>query len=201
MHNKLMSATAMVAVLTVMAATAVGVSAKTGGKHPAPTVAVARAFVAKAESDLEAEALYNNHAGWVQATYINSDTNYLVAKANAEGTNMAVRYAKEAARFDHVALDETTRRKLYLIKQGLTLPASTKPGAAQELARDHEIKALAFVGLGEGRLSGGQSDGLGRRSEQVTYGLRAGEQLRQRMRGHCLPALRSRFGLHGSFSP
>jgi peptidyl-dipeptidase A len=108
-------------------------------KHAAPgaglpTAAQAEAFVAKAESDLGAESLYVNHAAWVQATYINSDSNWLVARANAENTDLAVRLAKEAARFDHVKVDDVTRRKLYLLKQELTLPASSRPGASQELS-------------------------------------------------------------------
>ena len=47
---------------------------------------------------------------------------------------LSVRYAKDAARFENMQVDPVTRRKLYLLKQGLTLPASTKPGAAEELA-------------------------------------------------------------------
>src|SRR6185295_11719712 len=46
----------------------------------------------------------------------------------------SVRYAKQAARFDRVKVDATTLRKLYLLKQALTLPSSSKPGASQELA-------------------------------------------------------------------
>ena len=102
--------------------------------HSEPPAAEAVAFVAKAESDLAKESLYLNHAAWVQATYINTDTNWLVAHANAENTDLAVRLAKEAARFDHVKLDDVTRRKLYLLKQELTLPASSRPGASQELS-------------------------------------------------------------------
>jgi peptidyl-dipeptidase A len=106
------------------------------GAKPAnpPTPAEAQAFVAQAEADLAKESVYQARAGWVQNTYINDDTNWLVAKANAEQNDMAVRYAKGAARFDHVKVDDVTRRKLYLLKQALTLPASSKPGAAQELA-------------------------------------------------------------------
>jgi len=70
----------------------------------------------------------------VQATYINSDTNWLVARANAENTDLAVGLAKDAARFDHVTVDDVTRRKLYLLKQELVLPASSRPGASQELS-------------------------------------------------------------------
>jgi peptidyl-dipeptidase A len=129
MHAKYVSATAVAAVLAI----SVAISAF-GKPAPAPTAAEAIAFVAKAEADLAKEREYQSHAAWVQATYITDDTNWLVAKADAEGTDMAVRYAKEAARFDHVKVDDITRRKLYLLKQGLVLPASSKPGASQELA-------------------------------------------------------------------
>ena len=101
---------------------------------PAPTVAEAVAFVTKAEADLAKEAEYANRAAWVQATDITEDTNWLLAKADAENTALSVRYAKEAARFDHVPVDPVTRRKLYLLKQALTLPAPSRPGAGQELA-------------------------------------------------------------------
>jgi peptidyl-dipeptidase A len=99
-----------------------------------PTPAEALEFVVKAEADLAQESDYQNHAGWVQATYITGDTNWLLAKANAEGIDRAVRYAKEAGRFDHLNVDDVTARKLYLLKQSLVLPASSRPGASQELA-------------------------------------------------------------------
>ena len=46
---------------------------------------------------------------------------------------MATRYAKKAARFDHVKVDAVTRRKLLLLKNGLVLPSPDRPGAAQEM--------------------------------------------------------------------
>lgn len=110
-------------------------SIATASEPPAaPTVAEAVAFVAKAEADLAKEAEYANRAAWVQATDITEDTNWLLAKADAESTALSVRYAKEAARFDRVQVDAVTRRKLYLLKQALTLPAPSRPGAGQELA-------------------------------------------------------------------
>jgi len=129
MQSKYLAATAVAAVLAL----SLGLSA---GGEPAgvPTAAGAAAFVAKAEADLAKEAEYQSRAAWVQATYITEDTGWLAAKANAEGTDMSVRYAKEAARYDNVKVDDVTRRKLYLLKQGLVLPASDKPGASQELA-------------------------------------------------------------------
>jgi len=120
------------AMMALAASAAVSVAAVRG--HAAPTPAEAVAFVANAEADLTKRYVYGAHAAWVQATYINTDTNWLVAKATAENTEASVLYAKEAARFDHVKVDDVTRRKLYLLKQALTLPASSKPGAAQELA-------------------------------------------------------------------
>jgi peptidyl-dipeptidase A len=104
------------------------------GASAEPTPAEARDFVAKAEAELAADNEYLNRALWVQETYINSDTNWLAAKANAAITDRAVGYAKQAVRFDHVKVDDVTARKLYLLKQSLVLPAPTRPGASQELA-------------------------------------------------------------------
>jgi peptidyl-dipeptidase A len=132
MKASYLSATALAAVLAVSVGFAVAKPAAKPAK--APTVAEAVAFVARAEDDLAKAAEYQSHAGWVQATYINVDSNWLAARANAEGTDLAVKYAKEAARFDKVKVDEVTRRKLYLLKQGLVLPASSRKGASQELA-------------------------------------------------------------------
>jgi peptidyl-dipeptidase A len=125
MRAELMSATA----IAMIVAAVLGTQA-----YGNPTATDASAFVAKAEAELAKENEYQNRAAWVQATYLNEDTNWLLAKANAEGTDMAVRLAKGAAEFDGVSVDEVTRRKLYLLKQGLVLPASSKPGASQELA-------------------------------------------------------------------
>ena len=99
-----------------------------------PTAADAADFLAGAEAALDRENEYLNRAAWVQATDITSDTNWLLAKANAQATDLTVRYAKEAARFDHLKLDEVSARKLYLLKQSLVLPASSRPGASQALA-------------------------------------------------------------------
>ncbi|MET0293737.1 MAG: M2 family metallopeptidase [Phenylobacterium sp.] len=105
-----------------------------GAAAPAPTAVEAKAFVAQAEADLEALSLYVNKAAWVRATYITDDSQWLEARANAEQTELATRLAKSAARFDGVALDPVTARKLLLLKLFLTLPAPDRPGAAAEMA-------------------------------------------------------------------
>ena len=68
------------------------------GEATAPSAVEAKAYVAQAATDLAKINEYASRAAWVQYTYINSDTNWLAAKAGAEATEMAVRYAKGAAR-------------------------------------------------------------------------------------------------------
>ena len=102
---------------------------------PAPTAAMADEFVARAEKELADLSIFTNKAGWVNATYITEDTDWLAAKAGAEYTEAQVRLANEAARFDNVAgLSFDTRRKLDILKQSIVAPASNVPGAADELA-------------------------------------------------------------------
>jgi peptidyl-dipeptidase A len=124
------------ALLATAAAVAATVFAPQASAAPAraPTAAEARAFVDRAEAELDKLSEYVARASWVQATYITEDTNWLSAKANAELTEASVRLAKEAARFKSVQLDPVTRRKLYLLGQALVIPAPSRPGAAQRLA-------------------------------------------------------------------
>ena len=149
MNRRFLSASAMVALLTAGAVGSLALNA-TAATRAAPTPAEAVSFVAKAEADLAKESVYVNRAAWVQANFITDDTDWLAAKANAESTDMSVKYAKEAARFDHVKVDPVTRRKLYLLKQALVLPASSKPGASDELATiqarlDSDYSTAKFV--------------------------------------------------------
>jgi peptidyl-dipeptidase A len=54
----------------------------------APTAAEADAFVAKAEAEFTAFNDYAARTAWVNNTYINEDTNWLNARAVAEGTRL-----------------------------------------------------------------------------------------------------------------
>jgi len=99
-----------------------------------PNAADAKAFVEKAEAQLAAFSEYANRVSWVRATYITEDTLWIDARAQAEQKTMATAFAKQAAKFDGVAADPVTRRKLMLLKLYLTLPAPDRPGAAAELA-------------------------------------------------------------------
>ncbi len=99
-----------------------------------PTAQDAKAFVARAEAAQDKMSEYRARVGWVQNTYLTDDTNWLAAKANAEGTDMQVSDAKEAAKFDRVQVDPVTRRKLELLKRAIVIPASARVGASQEVA-------------------------------------------------------------------
>ena len=116
----------------------------------APSPAEAKAFVEKAEAELARESEYLGHVEWVQNTYIAYDTNWLLARANGESTDLSVNYAKEAARFDKTDVDPVLRRKLDLMKQALVLPAPSRPGAAQELA---EIEARLDTAYSTGKFT------------------------------------------------
>ncbi|WP_332765015.1 M2 family metallopeptidase [Phenylobacterium sp.] len=124
MKSKLLTATA-VALLAFAPAAA---------QDAKPTPAEAKAFVDKAEAELAAFNEYVAKSSWVRATYITEDTQWLEAKATGEQNELVTRYAKQAAKYDGVAVDPVTARKLKLLKLYLVSPAPDRPGAAAELA-------------------------------------------------------------------
>ena len=125
----------MKAYLMAASVVALAAMATSGVAQTRPTPAEAKAFVENAEAQLQAQSVYAAKASWVRATYITEDTQWLEAKAAGEQKEMATRLAMEAARFNGVAVDPVTARKLNLLKLYLVLPAPDRPGAAAELAR------------------------------------------------------------------
>jgi peptidyl-dipeptidase A len=120
----------------------------------APTSAEADAFVAKAERELGDFSIYGAQVGWINNTYITDDTDAVAARVGAQGTEMGVKFATEAARFNNVpGLSYDTKRKLDILRQGLTAPAPLKPGAATELATIL-TKLNSAYGKGKGTLKG-----------------------------------------------
>jgi len=105
-----------------------------GCSGAAPSPKDAQEFVAKAETDLSEASQYAARSAWVRANFITQDTEWLEAKATGEITEMASRLAVEAAKYNKVKVDDVTRRKLELLKRGITLPAPARPGAARELS-------------------------------------------------------------------
>lgn len=100
-----------------------------------PTVAEARAFLNEAEQKLLALSVDASRAGWVQSTYITDDTEILAAQANERQITAAVAYAKQATRFDGLALPADLARKMTLLKLSLTLAAPSDPKESEELTR------------------------------------------------------------------
>ena len=74
-------------------------------------------------------------AQWVQATYITPDTEILAARAQQETIAATMELAKQATRFDGLALPEDVARRLKLLKLALTLPAPSEAREAEELSR------------------------------------------------------------------
>ncbi|MES2055914.1 MAG: M2 family metallopeptidase [Pseudomonadota bacterium] len=128
--------------------------AATKASAATPTAADADAFVAVAEKKLFDFSIESSQVNWVNATYITEDTDAMAARINATGTELSVKFALEAARYDKVAgLSPDTRRKLDLLRGGLTLPAPTKEGAATELSTIVTRMSSSY-GKGKGTLAG-----------------------------------------------
>jgi peptidyl-dipeptidase A len=119
--------------------------------EPDRTPEGARAFVAAVEKDLFDLSVIGSRAGWVNATYINDDTDALAAYFGTIGTEKGVKYALEAAKWAEVpGLDPDTARKLNILRGALVLPAPTTPGAATEL---NTIATRLQSTYGKGRAS------------------------------------------------
>ena len=136
-------------------------------KSPPPAAATstkasaadADAFVVAAEKELGDYSIHAAQVGWINATYITDDTDAVNARVGAELTEMQVRLAKAAARYDDVAgLGFDTRRKLDILKQGIVLPAPDTPGAAREL-NDLATRLQSTYGKGRGTLRGQEING------------------------------------------
>ena len=149
-----------VSLLALAAAACLAATASAQNPTPAPasapaaTAAEAEAFVARAERELGEYSVINNRAQWVNATYITEDTDALAAYFGTIGTEMQVRLATEAARFQNVpGLSPVTRRKLNLLRNGLVLAAPSTPGAAAELNRISTDLSSQY-GRGRGTMAG-----------------------------------------------
>ena len=120
---------------------------------PASTAADALAFLDEVESTYTTVGEEAARIGWVNATYINHDTDWLVANIGARITELGVKYAKDAVRYDGADVDAAARRKLDLLKRDLTLPAPDRPGAARELS-DITTRLESTYGTGKIELDG-----------------------------------------------
>ena len=131
---KLLAAGAAISLVAGGAGLFAAAQAKQSAPAAMPTPEAAKAFVDRTEAQMAALSQYAARASWVRATYITEDTMWLEARAGAEFTALATRAAIEAARYDGVAVDAATRRKLDILKRAVVAPAPQRPGAADEMA-------------------------------------------------------------------
>jgi peptidyl-dipeptidase A len=125
----------------------------------AHTVSDADAFVARAEKDLFDFSVEGGRVAWINATYLTDDTDAIAARYGEIGTEKAVGYALEAAKYQALpGLSYDTKRKLDILRGGIVLPAPTTPGAAAELATI-STKLQSSYGKGRGTLRGKEING------------------------------------------
>jgi peptidyl-dipeptidase A len=131
---------------------AIALAGSPADKTPMP--ADADTFVARAEKTLAEASVEGNQIAWINATYITDDTDALAASSGAKLTTLAVKFATEAAKYQKIpGLSVDTRRKLDLLRNGLTLPAPTRPGAADQLSTI-ATRLQSNYGKGMGTLDG-----------------------------------------------
>jgi peptidyl-dipeptidase A len=100
------------------------------------TAAEAAAFIEAAEARLSELAERAARAAWVQSTYITYDTEILAAQAAESYLGAAVELAQEAARFADVpGLAPDVRRKIDILRGGITMPAPSDAAKTAEVTR------------------------------------------------------------------
>jgi len=97
-----------------------------------PTVAEARAFIDKVETELLAASTEASRAAWVQATFITDDTEALAAKADERLLTKTNEFVIGARRFDGLTMPPDLARKFKLLKLN---GSPTDPKLVAELAQ------------------------------------------------------------------
>jgi peptidyl-dipeptidase A len=114
----------------------------------APNADEVRAFLERAEAQLDEVWENEARASWVQSNFITFDTDILAARAAEKSTALAVALAKEAAQYQGLALPEDLSRKLNLLRLAIVIPAPSDPAKTKELS---EIKTGMESAYGRGK--------------------------------------------------
>jgi peptidyl-dipeptidase A len=131
-----MSTRSFVSILTVSLSVGVmGLDAQQSAGRAVPTAQEARAFLEEANRELLELGNAASRAGWTQGSYITPDTERMSADATEALVSALTRYAREARRFDNVALSDIERRQMTVLKNSLTMSAPPDPKESEELAR------------------------------------------------------------------
>ena len=108
---------------------------ETTAETSGPTVEDAAAFLAEADQVLGDLNKETAPVFWEQATNITDATNAAAAEAGAKATKIAVEYANRTKEFKDLDLPTDMRRKMQRLQSGLTIPAPSREGAAEELSQ------------------------------------------------------------------
>ena len=137
----------------------------------------ARQFIADVEKDLFDLSVIGGRAQWVNATYINDDTDALAAYFGTISTEKGVKYATQAAQYAGVpGLDPDTARKLNILRGALVLAAPSTPGAAAQL---NEIATRLQSTYGKGRAMHNGKTITGDDAEALMGELRSPNELKE----------------------
>ncbi len=141
----------------------------------AVTVADAEQFLAQVETTLIKDAEYAARIAWVQANFITEDTVWLGAKSIEKMGALQVKFANQAKAFDDIELPADMRRRLNIIKGGMTLAA---PNDADKNARLAQIMANLSATYGAGKYCQGEDcQNLGQLSKTIAESRDADELL------------------------
>jgi peptidyl-dipeptidase A len=101
----------------------------------APVVKEARDFLTRVDSELAAMNRTTGEAYWNMQTNITPETEAAAAAAGAKATTLAVSLANESKKFKTEELPADIARKMNILRSGITVPAPSTAGAADELAK------------------------------------------------------------------
>ena len=128
--------TRLIAPLGIAVVLGVGTAACRNVQAPGTgTEAEARAFLKEANDTMLRLSNDANQAGWVQNTYITTDTEAIAARANEAYMTAITNFAKKAAQYDALELTPDERRQLTVLKTSLTMAAPVDQKEAAELAQ------------------------------------------------------------------
>lgn len=95
----------------------------------------AQAFIENVEETLLEESEFAARTAWIQANFITEDSVWLGAKSNEKMSALQVKFALEASKYDKLKLSADMRRKMNILKNGLTLAAPVDAAKNKELAQ------------------------------------------------------------------
>jgi hypothetical protein len=99
----------------------------------AATPAEAKAFLDQANQTQLKFGILGNRAGWVAQNFITDDTAAVNARISQEAIEATVKLAKDATKYDTLALPDAERRQMNVLKTSLVMVTPADPKEAEEL--------------------------------------------------------------------